>query len=258
MPAPSAQMKRSGFPMRVYAIGDIHGHTDKLHEAHALIAADRTTVGDQAAPVVHIGDVVAKGPDSRGSIEVLMQGQARGEPWIVLKGNHERMLSVFLDDPFARDPGQRSSGLWGERRTSGGVVLGSYGIHDIEGLPMDELHAEAMRVIPQAHRDWLGALPAWHLTPSALFVHAGVRPGIDLQMQSETDLIWIRKSFQRDPRDHGVLVVHGHTPGKRVQHFGNRINIDTGAAKGGPVSAIVLDADGAYVLTKSGREPLEP
>lgn len=105
-------------------------------------------------------------------------------------------------------------------------------------------------------RDWLRGLPTSWLTPEALFVHAGIRPGVDLQNQTETDLLWIRKPFQQDRRDHGVLVVHGHTPGRRVRHFGNRINLDTGAATGGPVSAIVLEGGEAWLLTDDGREAL--
>ncbi|MBL3597208.1 metallophosphoesterase, partial [Rhodovulum sulfidophilum] len=49
-----------------YAIGDIHGQRARLEAAHALIAKDRRQVGDTGAPVVHIGDYVDRGPDSRG------------------------------------------------------------------------------------------------------------------------------------------------------------------------------------------------
>ncbi|MCX8507534.1 MAG: serine/threonine protein phosphatase, partial [Rhodobacteraceae bacterium] len=44
--------------MRSYAIGDIHGHLDKLQALHGLIAADRATLGDGSdAPVIHVGDL---------------------------------------------------------------------------------------------------------------------------------------------------------------------------------------------------------
>ena len=98
--------------MRVYAVGDIHGQKAGLDTALALIAADRERAGDADASVVFVGDLVAKGPDSRGVVETLMAGQAAGQPWLVLKGNHDRMFSLFLDDPEARDPGMRSPGRW--------------------------------------------------------------------------------------------------------------------------------------------------
>ncbi|MGL5012014.1 MAG: metallophosphoesterase, partial [Paracoccaceae bacterium] len=46
--------------MRSYAIGDIHGQLGKLMLAHDLIAADMAVHG--AAPVVHVGDLVDRGP----------------------------------------------------------------------------------------------------------------------------------------------------------------------------------------------------
>ena len=92
----------------------------------------------------------------------------------------------------------------------------------------------------------------------ALFVHAGIRPGVDLRAQIDDDLMWIRKPFHDDPRDHGVLVVHGHTPVRRATHYGNRVNIDTGAAYDGALTAIRLDDAGVWVLDEGGPRPLHP
>lgn len=243
---------------RIYAIGDIHGQAQGLAAAHDLIAADRARTGDSHAPVVHIGDIVAKGPHSRQVIAMLMAGQAQGRPWIVLKGNHERMFSLFLDDPEARDPGKRAPGRWVDPENGGDVVLTSFGIRAPATRPLAEVHAEALAAVPQQMRDWLAALPTSWLSPLALFVHAGIRPGVDLQAQTETDLLWIRKPFHDDTRDHGILVVHGHTPGRQVRHYGNRVNLDTGAASGGPVSAVRIDGDGVWLLTAGAPQWLGP
>lgn len=244
--------------MRVYAVGDIHGQTARLAQALARIDADRGRIGDSGAPVVFVGDLVAKGPDSRGVIRTLMAGQAAGEPWLALKGNHDRMFSLFLDDPEARDPGMRSPGRWIDPENGGDMVLTSYGIADPALRPLADVHAEAVAAVPQAHRDWLDGLLGHWLTPVALFVHAGIRPGVDLQDQDETDLLWIRRPFQQDSRDHGVLVVHGHTPGRQVRHFGNRVNIDTGAAEGGPVSAVRIEEGGVWLLRDDSAQKLHP
>lgn len=244
--------------MRLYAIGDIHGQTARLAEAHARIAADKASCGDPDAPVVHLGDLVAKGPDSRGVIEALIAGQAAGENWVVLKGNHDRMFAMFLDDPEVPDPGMRRSGRWIDAEMGGDQALLSYGVRDPLTRPLAEVHADAVAAVPPAHRRWLEALPSHWLTPDALFVHAGIRPGVDLQAQTEKDMLWIGRKFRSDTRDHGVLVVHGHRPGRLVRHRGNRINMDTKASKGGPVSAIVLEDGRASVLTDTGRIPLEP
>lgn len=57
--------------MRTYAIGDIHGQIELLSEAHDRIARDRRATGDSDAPIVHVGDLVDHGPDSRGVVDYL-------------------------------------------------------------------------------------------------------------------------------------------------------------------------------------------
>ena len=70
--------------------------------------------------------------------------------------------------------------------------------------------------------------------------------------------MWIRDEFHFSRADHGRLVIHGHTPVEDVFHYGNRINIDTGAAYGGPLSAIVWDDGRVFRVTKRGRVELKP
>jgi serine/threonine protein phosphatase 1 len=137
-------------------------------------------------------------------------------------------------------------------------TLQSYGIEASPWQRPDALRAAAQAAVPEAHRAFLAALPGWHLEGEVLFVHAGIRPGIDLTRQTETDLLWIRDVFLNDPRDHGPLVVHGHSPVAAATHYGNRINIDSGVAYGGPLSAIVLEGRDAFLLSPSGRVPLLP
>ena len=241
--------------MRVYAIGDVHGHLDLLCAAHDRIRKD----GGEAAQVVHLGDLIDRGPDSRGVVDYLMGGQAEGRDWVVVKGNHDRQLPHFLRDPRWIDPLASERKDWISRRDSGAdATLASYGVPDAATRPLDAVHAEALAAVPPDHARWLDGLPGWHLTPLALFVHAGIRPGVDLRAQTEDDLTWIRRVFHDDPRDHGALVVHGHTPVREATHYGNRINIDTGAAHGGPLTAIRLDDDGAFVLEEDGPRPLFP
>lgn len=244
--------------MRSYAIGDIHGHLDKLRAAHDLIAADRRSVGDAEAPVIHIGDLVDRGPDSRGVIEHLMAGVAGGENWVALKGNHDRMFTLFLADEPRRDPGLRPELSWLDPRLGGAETLGSYGVRAAADRLLEEVHAEARERVDPGHLAFLEALPTWYLAGEALFVHAGVRPGLDLRDQSEDDLLWIRAGFLDDTRDHGALIVHGHTAIAAATHYGNRLNIDSGAAYGGPLSAVVVEGRSVWLLTEAGRVPLVP
>ena len=113
--------------MRSYAIGDIHGQLEMLHDAHARIAADRARCGGEDAPIIHLGDYVDRGPDSRGVVRFLREGLPRGENWVAIKGNHDRMLYEFMADPLWRDPGMKSDLSWLNPRLGGDKTLASYG-----------------------------------------------------------------------------------------------------------------------------------
>lgn len=240
--------------MPIYAIGDIHGHLPLLEAAHALIAADAARHGP--GPVVHVGDLVDRGPDSRGVIGFLMDEMAAGADWHVLKGNHDRMFLRFLDDPHAPEPGLRADLSWLHPRLGGGPTLASFGVHAPADRPVGAVHADALDAVPPAMRDWLAARPAQLAFGDCLFVHAGIRPGVAFADQTETDLVWIREPFLSDPRDHGALIVHGHTALDMATHYGNRLNLDSGAAYGGPLSAVAIEGRDAFLLTLEGRVAL--
>ncbi|MGB8812008.1 MAG: metallophosphoesterase, partial [Paracoccaceae bacterium] len=122
--------------MRTYAIGDIHGHLDQLLALHARIAADRAAIGDHAAPIVHVGDLVDRGPNSRGVVEYLRAGIASGENWVALKGNHDRMFTLYLTDIKAHDEGLRRDLSWLHPRLGGVHTLASYGVANAGERPL--------------------------------------------------------------------------------------------------------------------------
>ncbi len=242
--------------MRSYAIGDIHGHLDKLQMLHARIAQDAAIHG--AAPIIHVGDLVDRGPDSRGVIDYLIGGLARGEDWVVLKGNHDRMFAGFMGDETHHDPLLRRDLSWLHPRLGGGTTLASYGVVNPSDRPVPQVHRDALLVVPVAHQVFLDGLPTWHRRGEVVFVHAGIRPGIPMEQQTEDDLCWIRAPFLTDPAGHGALIVHGHTVVDAPTHYGNRLNIDSGAAYGGPMTAVAIDGRDVFHLTDTGRVPLHP
>jgi serine/threonine protein phosphatase 1 len=242
--------------MRAYAIGDIHGHLGLLKAAHDLIAADMARHG--AAPVIHLGDLVDRGPESRGVIDWLLQGLGAGADWVILKGNHDRMFSRFLRDPAEPEPGLRAELSWLHPRLGGADTLASYGVRSAGDRPLAPVHADALAAVPPAHRAFLEARPVMHRVGDLVFVHAGIRPGVALEAQEETDLVWIREPFLSEVESFGPLVIHGHTAIDRPTHYGNRVNIDTSAAYGGPLTAIALEGRDVFHLTPAGRVPVLP
>lgn len=239
--------------MRLYVIGDVHGHLDQLKAAHDLIRRD----GGKDAVIAHVGDLIDRGPDSRGVVDYLIAGLDAGRPWVVTKGNHDRMLPRFLQDPAWIDPNLAKRLNWTQHPAMGAAAtLQSYGVDPY--MPDDRVHTALLRAVPDAHRRFLDGLPLWFLHPLALVVHAGIRPGTDLQDQIEDDLVWIRAPFLDCDLDHGPLVVHGHTAIEYPVHYGNRVNIDGGAAYGRPLRTLVLEGKTVHLLSDQGRVPLLP
>ncbi len=235
----------------LYAIADSHGFLGSLKVALTRIRAD----GGADAPVVFLGDYVDRGPDSRGVIDLLIGGLDKGRPWTCLMGNHDRMFARFLDDATHHDDHILSHKSWLSTSLGGARTLESYGIADAADRPVAEVHAEARDKVPAAHRAFLGALRTYHETDEHIFVHAGIRPGVPMAEQDEDDLVWIRDPFLFDPRDHGKLVVHGHTAVRWPEAHANRINLDGGAGFGKPLTPAVWDGTDWFLLTENGREP---
>jgi len=238
----------------IYAIGDIHGQLSELNRVLALIEAD----GGTEAEIVFIGDYPDRGPETAGVIERLMQGVAAGKPWHCLKGNHDRMFSWFMRDYPQHDAYLPVYMYWLHPRVGGDTTMASYGVSAGEAERQLAVHKAAKSAVPQAHVDFINSLPLSYETDALFFAHAGIKPGVALADQVEEDLLWIRKEFHVDPRDHGKLIVHGHTPVEEATHYGNRINIDAGAGYGKPLAAIVIEGRDCWSLTDKGRVPLLP
>ena len=240
--------------MTLYAIGDIHGQYDMLIQALALIEAD----GGKDAKIVFLGDYTDRGPRSRDVVDFLINGQEQGRNWVLLKGNHDRMFEWFLRTPSLEDPHLFHDLTWLHERLGGMTTLASYGV-DTTGRPRrSDLQDQARSLVPKAHVDFLTSLPLTYETDTLFFTHAGIRPGIPLADQSENDLIWIREDFVNDTSDHAKLIVHGHTAVDAAQHYGNRVNLDSGAGYGRPLTAAAFCEGQVFALTPSGRQPLLP
>ncbi len=243
--------------MTIYAIGDIHGHLGQLKAAHAVIAADRDRQGGVPGRIVHLGDLVDRGPDSRGVIQFLIDGISRGADWIVLRGNHDRCFGEFLSGgPGSSTDFAADVRSWLGDGMGGRATLASYGLGD--GLPADaaSLLAQARSLVPDSHREFLAALPLWHREDGMIFVHAGIRPGIPMDEQDEDDLVWIREEFHAHHDDHEALIVHGHTPVPSPTHYGNRVNLDAGAGMGRPLVPVAFEGGECHLLGARGRERL--
>ncbi len=220
---------------RVYAVGDVHGHLVRLQAMHAAIESDLAARPIADAVLVHLGDLIDRGPDSAGVVAHVMAG-IPGLPTVNLMGNHERML---LDVLASRSTDDADHWL----RSGGSSSLQSWGIPP-------QVHVRHWgSLLPPPHLRFLETLlPLWS-TDGLLCVHAGVRPGVPVAEQAEDDLLWIRGGFLEWPGpapmlpdQPDTLVVHGHTPRPAPELRPYRLGIDTGAGRGGRLTCAVLEA----------------
>lgn len=236
----------------IYAIGDIHGQLDWLEIAIEKIIAD----GGAEARVVFLGDYIDRGPDSRGVIDYLIQQKKAHPNWVFLKGNHDRFLDWYVEMPQRNDPHLMVGLSWLHPRLGGNETLRSYGLDVHDERRQGVVHAEALEAVPQAHIDFLKSLTLSYHTGDLFFAHAGIRPEIPLADQTEEDLLWIRQEFHKYTDPHPALIVHGHTPIKQATHYGNRVNLDTGAGYGHALTTAVFENGKSWTLEDSGRQEL--
>lgn len=221
---------------RIYAVGDIHGRADLLSALLARIDADLRANPTPNAMHAFLGDYIDRGPHSRQVLDLLI-ARKREHQTVFLMGNHELYAAAVLND----------SSLLREWQDMGGIpTLLSYGVRptDRSDPNADEAAVVAFRqALPGAHRQFLSGLALSFSSGDYFFVHAGVRPGVALQLQSQRDLLWIREEFLLHEEDFGKIIVHGHSPTAEPAILPNRINIDTGAYATGRLTCLVLEGE---------------
>lgn len=186
--------------------------------------------------VVFVGDYVDRGPNAREVIDTVIELREQ-VPVVALMGNHEAMFLDFLDDPYSARAGAFIY-------NGGSSTLASYA----------DAHGEVD--IPPAHIDFLRSLRLYWESEHAFFVHAGVptKPldSID-PVADRAALLWIRRPFLSTDYRWSKVVVHGHTPVRRVTIRPNRINIDTGCVFRRRLSAIALPGDRVFSVPRQRR-----
>lgn len=240
-PVPDAPTVPAG--ERVYAVGDIHGRRDLLDDLLARIDADDAGRAPARTTLVFLGDLVDRGPDSRGVVERLIEVAAGERPTRFLMGNHEEVfLKAVAGDIKA---------LRFLIRIGGKPTVLSYGIGaaDYDALSFEELDRLLGARVPPAHVDFLRSFEDHVAIGDYLFVHAGIRPRTAIDRQATTDLRWIRGEFLDYRGSHGPVVVHGHSISDGVDERPNRIGIDTGAFATDRLTALALEGAERWYLS---------
>lgn len=236
--------------MRRLVVSDIHGHRGLLE-----CALKKVNYRPGVDRLYLLGDYIDRGPDSKGTVELVMALVAEGA--VALMGNHEDLLLRVLKG----DPDPRTAAFnW--LLNGGGATLASYGapLPEEPGVLyfFPEVIAELVQqYIPLEHREFFASLPLAYEEEEFLFVHAGLKPGLPLAAQDRETLLWSRDpTFWLHPAPAGEqMVVFGHTPTLVLREmlgekgaatevapwFGPRkIDVDTGVHATGILAVVEL------------------
>jgi serine/threonine protein phosphatase 1 len=226
---------------RVYCIGDIHGSVGLLERLHGMILEDAEGF-EGTRHVVYLGDYVDRGEHTKQVLDLLLEAPLPGFEPVYLQGNHEQIMLAFIEYP-------EMTASW--LNFGGREALNSYGIrlaHVPSRHEVFELSRRLDRALPDSHREFLqNGLEHWQCG-GYYFVHAGIRPGVALEHQLQEDKLWIRDEFLDSRKDHGAIVVHGHSIVQEPDFQPNRIGIDTGAFRSGVLTCLVLEGDQQRIL----------
>lgn len=228
---------------RGYAVGDIHGRADLLDRLLVDIERDNDARGPCRTLLVFLGDLIDRGPCSSQVVERLRTYRHPGIETAFIAGNHEEVLLRLL----AGERGLMRHWL----KFGGGECLRSYGLDPVglDRLGETAALAQLCEAFPSTHESFLKGFADTVRFGDYLFVHAGIRPQVDLTLQRQADLRWIRDPFLTDQTNHGFMVVHGHTISDRIIERSNRIGIDTGAYRSGVLSALGLEGTARWHLS---------
>lgn len=228
--------------MRLYAIGDVHGRFDLLLNMHRRIEAELERDRPADWRIVHLGDYVDRGPQSREVIDFLSEAVQRDPRIVALLGNHDEGMLDFLADPSDAHLFINYGGF--DTAASYGVML------DVSGREaLVESHAALVAAMPERHLFFLRDLPRSITLGDFFLCHAGIKPGVALDSQSPRDLVWIRDAFLDHVGLHPCVVVHGHTPCGEPDVKPNRVNVDTMAFASGRLTALVAEGRTKRFLT---------
>jgi serine/threonine protein phosphatase 1 len=251
----------------VFAIGDVHGCADELR---ALLDTIGRLAQESAGRrrLVYLGDMINRGPDSVGVLELWARdGAARAIDHVDrLMGNHEIMLMLAaIGGPHAHE----AETVWLGKRMGGQAFLDQ--LRTRAGMPAAPIGQGLLRAgLGDAIVHHLYGMRSHVRLGNALFVHGGLDPHADPDefltrpwtLFTEARWAWINHGFlDWTGGFNGTLVVHGHTPpdkhraisGMADPHLfeGDRLGLDGGSARTGIVAAAEIRA-GRYRILKAG------
>jgi len=195
---------------RSFVIGDIHGCAATLRR----LVDGRLRPGP-ADRIYLLGDLIDRGPDSKGVLDFIFELRVRGLSVNSIRGNHEDMFLRAEDD-------HEGLNLW---TANGGLTT------------LESFQADGPGDIPHIYRAFLDSLPLYILLDDFVIVHAGLNFERPSPFDDTTAMLWTRSPFVDRQRIGGRRLICGHTPVSRARLEASldssKIMLDNGCVFGG-------------------------
>lgn len=222
---------------RTLVVSDIHGCVDEFKQLLAKVEFN-----EQEDQLVLLGDYVDRGPNSRETVEYVME-LVRDKGAIALKGNHDQRFVDVLGEVDS---------LTEMKFFEHGGIQTFKSFCGPENLDLKQSKARIMSTCSD-HVAFLNSLPLYHEDEGHIYVHAGLNPTYaDWKTQPERDFMWIRAPFVQQRTVVKKMVVFGHTPAKDIHGKADvwfdhdKIGIDGGCAYGFQINCLEIKGKNQY------------
>jgi len=243
-PAPPADTPPAA-PRPLFAVGDVHGMAGLLDTMIRRISARIARDGLTDATVIFLGDHIDRGPQSRETLDLLLDARTRlGVETVFLRGNHEAFALRFLDRP--EEPSR-----WLD--FGGDMTIESYGVdpHDFDPTPEGQiaLSAALRDAMGAAHLSFLRTRLTTHYNALPYFFsHAGVDSRLHPDDQPDQALVHGLRGFRTSGGWAETYVVHGHYITETPDFGPRRLGVDTGAYRSGTLTTAFCHGEGVEII----------
>lgn len=221
--------------MRKLIIGDIRGDLGLLKKLFDKLQPDERDF------VLFLGAYIGPGPDSKGTVDFLLEQKAKfPNTFHFLSGCYERLFKNLL---ITQGKDQGLSDFW--RRSGGVKILSSYNGGVLKwadvGTGVQRIRMEI--AIPEPHIKFIeGGTFLYYKDADLPFMacHAGVHPERHEEMKPEDVLFLAADWWKGDWRLPGLDVVFGHTSFVAPLVKPGKIGIDLGCGLGGSLCAVEM------------------
>ena len=185
--------------MRTWVIPDVHGC---LLTLRTLISELIELRKDDT--LIFLGDLIDRGPNSKGVIDFIMKLVEDGIKTHVIKGNHEDYLAKVYRDELAKSGMRKMFGLKSVSYREWMLYGGEETLQSFNAVNVSE--------IPLKYIEWIESLDYYMKWKNFLIVHAGFNFENDDIFSDTQSMMWIRE-YKIDPEKLGNnKIIHGHVP----------------------------------------------